>query len=150
MKLDALNRRIVESLQRDGRRSFTDIARELGISETAVRARVHRLTDEGVIEILAVTNPMMVGFDVMAMIGVRADGRLRAIADEVGGWDESSYVVILSGSFDLLVEVVCSDRWHLLDLIERLRAVDGVTTTETFTYLSLHKQTFTWGARETG
>jgi len=149
MKLDAVNRRIVESLQRDGRRSFTDIARELGISETAVRARVHRLTDEGVIEILAVTNPMMVGFDVMAMIGVRADGGLRAIADEVGDWDESSYVVILSGSFDLLVEVVCSDKHHLLELTERLRAVDGVTTTETFTYLDLHKQTFTWGARET-
>ena len=107
MKLDTVNRRIVESLQRDGRRAFTDIARELGISETAVRARVHRLTEEGVIEIVAVTNPLMVGFDVMAMIGVRADGHLQRIADEVGAWDESSYVVILSGSLDLLVEVVC-------------------------------------------
>jgi Lrp/AsnC family transcriptional regulator for asnA, asnC and gidA len=149
MKLDTVNRRIVESLQRDGRRAFTDIARELGISEAAVRARVHKLTEEGVIEIVAVTNPLMVGFDVMAMIGVRADGHLQRIADEVGAWDESSYVVILSGSLDLLVEVVCADNRHLLDVIERLRGVDGVTSTETFLYLDLHKQTFTWGARET-
>jgi Lrp/AsnC family transcriptional regulator, regulator for asnA, asnC and gidA len=147
MKLDHVNRRIIESLQRDGRRSFTAIARELGISETAVRARVQKLTEAGVIEVVAVTNPLMVGFDVMAMIGVNASGRLQEIADEVSAWDETSYVVILSGSFDLLVEVVCADNRHLLDLVQRLRDVDGINSTETFMYLDLHKQTFSWGTR---
>jgi Lrp/AsnC family transcriptional regulator, regulator for asnA, asnC and gidA len=147
MKLDHVNRRIIESLQRDGRRSFTAIARELGISETAVRARVQKLTEAGVIEVVAVTNPLMVGFDVMAMIGVNASGRLQEIADEVSAWDETSYVVILSGSFDLLVEVVCADNRHLLDLVQRLRDVDGINATETFMYLDLHKQTFSWGTR---
>jgi len=147
MKLDAVNKRIIESLQRDGRRSFTAIARELGVSETAVRARVQKLTEAGVIEVVAVTNPLMVGFDVMAMIGLRANSNLKAIADEVSGWDETSYVVILSGSFDLLVEVVCSDNHHLLEVVQRLREVDGVHSTETFMYLDLHKQTFSWGTR---
>jgi len=147
MKLDHVNRRIIESLQRDGRRSFTAIARELGISETAVRARVQKLTEAGVIEVVAVTNPLMVGFDVLAMIGVNASGRLQEIADEVSAWDETSYVVILSGSFDLLVEVVCADNRHLLDLVQRLRDVDGINSTETFMYLDLHKQTFSWGTR---
>ena len=147
MKLDHVNRRIIESLQRDGRRSFTAIARELGISETAVRARVQKLTEAGVIEVVAVTNPLMVGFDVMAMIGVKASGRLQEIADEVSAWDETSYVVILSGSFDLLVEVVCADNRHLLDLVQRLRDVDGSNSSETFMYLDRHKQTFSWGSR---
>jgi Lrp/AsnC family transcriptional regulator for asnA, asnC and gidA len=147
MKLDTTNRRIIESLQRDGRRSFTALARELGISETAVRARVQKLTGAGVIEMVAVTNPLMVGFDVMAMIGVQAGDDLQRIADQVSDWDETSYVVIISGSFDLLVEVVCSDNKHLLRLVERLRAVEGVRATETFMYLDLHKQTFAWGTR---
>jgi Lrp/AsnC family transcriptional regulator for asnA, asnC and gidA len=147
MKLDTTNRRIIESLQRDGRRSFTALARDLGISETAVRARVQKLTGAGVIEMVAVTNPLMVGFDVMAMIGVQAGDDLQRIADEVSAWDETSYVVIISGSFDLLVEVVCADNKHLLRVVERLRAVTGVRATETFMYLDLHKQTFAWGTR---
>ena len=147
MKLDDLNKRIIETLQRDGRRSFTAIARELGLSETAVRARVQKLTAAGVIEVVAVTNPLMVGFDVMAMIGIKANSDLQALADMVSGWDETSYVVILSGSFDLLVEVVCSDNHHLLGLVQRLRSLDGVKSTETFMYLDLHKQTFSWGTR---
>ena len=147
MKLDATNKRIIESLQRDGRRSFTAIARDLGISETAVRARVQKLTDAGVIDVVAITNPLMVGFDVMAMIGVQAASNLQRIADEVSEWDEASYVVILSGSLDLLVEVVCRDNQHLLELVQRLREVEGVKSTETFMYLDLHKQTFAWGTR---
>jgi Lrp/AsnC family transcriptional regulator for asnA, asnC and gidA len=147
VKLDQINRRIIESLQREGRRPFTAIARELGISETAVRGRVQKLTDAGVIEVVAVTNPLMVGFDVMAMIGVQATGNLQEIADEASSWDETSYVVILSGSFDLLVEVVCADNHHLIALVQRLRDVNGVKSTETFMYLDLHKQTFSWGTR---
>jgi Lrp/AsnC family transcriptional regulator for asnA, asnC and gidA len=147
MKLDATNKRIIESLQREGRRSFTAIARDLGISETAVRARVQKLTEAGVIDVVAITNPLMVGFDVMAMIGVQAASNLQEIADQVSEWDEATYVVILSGSLDLLVEVVCRDNQHLLELVQRLRQVEGVKSTETFMYLDLHKQTFAWGTR---
>ncbi len=147
MTLDAINKQIIESLQRDGRRSFTTIARDCGISESAVRARVQKMVEAGVMQVVAVTNPLMVGFDVMAMVGIRADSNLEAIADEVSAWDETTYVVILSGSFDLLVEVVCTDNRHLLQMVQRLRRVNGVRSTETFIYIDLHKQTFEWGTR---
>ncbi len=147
MTLDAINRQIIESLQRDGRRSFTMIARDCGISESAVRARVQKLVEAGVMQVVAVTNPLMIGFDVMAMVGIQADSNLEAIADEVSAWDETTYVVILSGSFDLLVEVVCTDNRHLLEIVQQLRQVQGVRSTETFMYLDLHKQTFEWGTR---
>jgi Lrp/AsnC family transcriptional regulator, regulator for asnA, asnC and gidA len=147
VKLDATDRHIVESLQRDGRRAFTVLAREVGISEAAVRARVRKLTDAGVIDVVAVTNPLMVGFDVMAMVGVQANSNLEQIADIVSAWDETSYVVILSGSFDLMVEIVCADNHHLLKIVQRIREVPGVKSTETFMYLDLHKQTFAWGTR---
>ncbi len=147
MKLDSTDRQIIESLQRDGRRAFTVLARELGISEAAVRARVRKLTSAGVIDVVAVTNPLMVGFDVMAIVGIQANSNLEQIADLVSTWDETSYVVILSGSFDLMVEIVCADNHHLLKLVQRIRDVPGVKSTETFMYLDLHKQTFAWGTR---
>ncbi|HET6848956.1 MAG TPA: Lrp/AsnC family transcriptional regulator [Gaiellales bacterium] len=147
MKLDLIDRKIIESLQADGRTAFTALAREAGISEAAVRARVRRLKDGGVIEVVAVTNPLMVGFDVMAMVGIQANSNLEEIADVVSAWDETSYVVILSGSFDLMVEIVCADNQHLLKLVQRIREVPGVKATETFMYLDLHKQTFAWGTR---
>jgi Lrp/AsnC family transcriptional regulator, regulator for asnA, asnC and gidA len=147
VKLDAIDKQIIESLQREGRRPFTVLSRELGISEAAVRARVRKLTDAGVIDVVAVTNPLMVGFDVMAMVGIQADSNLEELADTVSAWNETSYVVILSGSFDLLVEIVCVDNQHLLQIVQRLRQVPGVKSTETFMYLDLHKQTFAWGTR---
>jgi Lrp/AsnC family transcriptional regulator for asnA, asnC and gidA len=147
VKLDLIDRQIIESLQTDGRRAFTAMARDAGISEAAVRARVRRLKETGVIDVVAVTNPLMVGFDVMAMVGIQANSNLEQIADTVSEWDETSYVVILSGSFDLMVEIVCADNRHLLELVQRIREVPGVKTTETFMYLDLHKQTFTWGTR---
>ena len=147
MKLDLIDRKIIESLQADGRTAFTALARETGVSEAAVRARVRRLKQKGVIEVVAVTNPLMVGFDVMAMVGIQANSNLEEIADVVSAWDETSYVVILSGSFDLMVEIVCADNQHLLKLVQRIREVPGVKATETFMYLDLHKQTFAWGTR---
>jgi Lrp/AsnC family transcriptional regulator, regulator for asnA, asnC and gidA len=147
MKLDLIDRKIIESLQADGRTAFTALARETGVSEAAVRARVRRLKESGVIEVVAVTNPLMVGFDVMAMVGIQANSNLEEIADVVSAWDETSYVVILSGSFDLMVEIVCADNQHLLKLVQRIREVPGVKATETFMYLDLHKQTFAWGTR---
>jgi Lrp/AsnC family transcriptional regulator for asnA, asnC and gidA len=150
VKLDSTDRLIIESLQRDGRRAFTVLAREVGISEAAVRARVRKLTSAGVIDVVAVTNPLMVGFDVMAIVGIQANSNLEQIADVVSTWDETSYVVILSGSFDLMVEIVCADNHHLLKLVQRIRDVPGVKSTETFMYLDLHKQTFAWGTRPPG
>ena len=147
VKLDPVNRRIIEILQREGRSPFTAIARELGISEAAVRARVQRLTDAGVLDVVAVTNPLKLGFDVMALVGVQANSDLGHVADIVSEWPETSYVVITSGSYDLLVEIVCEHNRHLLDVVQRLREVDGVKSTETFMYLDMVKMTYAWGTR---
>ena len=147
VKLDPVNRRIIEILQREGRCPYTPIARELGISEAAVRARVQRLTDAGVLDVVAVTNPLKLGFDVMALVGVQANSDLGHVADVVSEWAETSYVVITSGSYDLLVEVVCEHNRHLLDVVQRLREIDGVKSTETFMYLDMVKMTYAWGTR---
>jgi Lrp/AsnC family transcriptional regulator, regulator for asnA, asnC and gidA len=145
--LDRVDKQIVEALQQDGRCPFTQLARDLGISETAVRARVRKLTDSGVMQVVAVTNPLMLGFGVMCIVGVQTDSSLEAVAEEVAGWDECSYLVIAAGSFDLLVEIVCTDNQHLLEVVRRLREIDGVRSTETFMYLDLYKQTYEWGTR---
>ena len=147
VKLDPVNRRIIEILQRDGRCPFTSIARELGISEAAVRARMHRLTEARVLDVVAVTNPLMLGFEVMALVGVQANSDLERVARTASDWSETSYVVITSGSYDLLVEVVCEHNRHLLETVQRLREIDGVKSTETFMYLDMVKMTYAWGTR---
>jgi Lrp/AsnC family transcriptional regulator for asnA, asnC and gidA len=146
--LDAVNKKIVEQLQADGRRSYAAIAQAVGLSEAAVRQRVQRLLDAGVMQIVAVTDPLQIGFARQAMIGVNADGDLREVADKLGALPEVDYVVITAGSFDILLEVVCEDDEHLLTLLnESIRSVPGVRDTETFVYLRLAKQTYTWGTR---
>jgi Lrp/AsnC family transcriptional regulator for asnA, asnC and gidA len=146
--LDDVNKRIVEQLQADGRRSYAAIAQAVGLSEAAVRQRVQRLLEAGVMQIVAVTDPLQVGFARQAMIGVNADGDLRDIADKLAALPEVDYVVITAGSFDILAEVVCEDDEHLLALLnDAIRSVPGVRDTETFVYLRLAKQTYTWGTR---
>jgi Lrp/AsnC family transcriptional regulator for asnA, asnC and gidA len=147
VKLDPVNRRIIEILQREGRCPFTVIARELGLSEAAVRSRVRRLTEAGVMDVVAVTNPLMLGFEVMALVGVQANSDIQAVARVVSDWPETSYIVITSGSYDLLVEVVCEHNRHLLETVQRLREIDGVKSTETFMYLDMVKMTYAWGTR---
>ena len=147
VKLDPVNRRIIEILQREGRCPFTVIARELGLSEAAVRSRVRRLTDAGVMDVVAVTNPLMLGFEVMALVGVQANSDIQAVARVVSDWPETRYIVITSGSYDLLVEVVCEHNRHLLETVQRLREIDGVKSTETFMYLDMVKMTYAWGTR---
>ena len=112
-----------------------------------MRARVHRLMDAGVLDVVAVTNPLKLGFDVMALVGVQAQADLEGVAQEVSQWRETSYVVLTSGSYDLLVEVVCEHNRHLLELVQRLREIDGVKSTETFMYLDMVKMTYAWGTR---
>ena len=146
--LDAVSKRIVELLQDDGRQPFVTIAREVGLSEAAVRQRVQKLIDADVMQIVAVTDPLQVGFSRQAMIGVRVAGDVARVAEALCDMPEVSYVVTTAGSFDLLVEVVCEDDDHLLDLLMgRIRRLHGVTSTETFVYLKLNKQHYNWGTR---
>jgi Lrp/AsnC family transcriptional regulator, regulator for asnA, asnC and gidA len=146
--LDDVAKQIIEELQADGRRSYAAIAKTVGLSEAAVRQRIQRLLDAGVMQIVAVTNPLTLGFRRQAMIGVRADGDLRQVADRLGALEEVDYVVVTAGSFDIIVEVVAEDDEHLLRLLnEQIRTVPGVRDTETFVYLRLIKQTYSWGTR---
>lgn len=143
--LDDAAKQIIEQLQKDGRQPYSTIGRTVGLSEAAVRQRVQRLLDAGVMQIVAVTDPLQLGFPRQAMIGLRTDGDLEAVADRLADLDEVNYVVITAGSFDLLTEVVCRNDDHLLEILQRLRAVEGVLSTEVFVYLKLRKQTYTWG-----
>jgi Lrp/AsnC family transcriptional regulator for asnA, asnC and gidA len=146
--LDDVGKAIVEQLQQDGRRPYATIARAVGLSEAAVRQRVSRLQEAGVIQIVAVTDPLQLGFRRQAMVGIRIDGDIRVVADAVAEMAEVDYVVITAGSFDVLVEAVCENDDHLLDLVgTRIRMLPGVRSTETFVYLKLRKQHYDWGTR---
>jgi Lrp/AsnC family transcriptional regulator, regulator for asnA, asnC and gidA len=143
--LDEVSKQIIEQLQEDGRRPYATIGKAVGLSEAAVRQRVQRLLDAGVMQIVAVTDPLRLGFPRQAMIGVRATGDPEEVADRLAALDELEYVVISAGSFDLLTEVVCRNDDHLLEVLRRMRAIEGVVSTEAFVYLKLRKQTYTWG-----
>ena len=146
--LDEVNKLIIEQLQQDGRRSYAAIGKEVGLSEAAVRQRVQRLIDSGVMQVVAVTDPLELGFARQAMIGVRTSGPIEPIADVIGKLDEVDYLVIAAGTYDLLAEVVAESDEALLNLVSnKIRAVEGVVSTETFMYLHLHKQTYAWGVR---
>jgi Lrp/AsnC family transcriptional regulator, regulator for asnA, asnC and gidA len=146
--LDDTSKRIIEQLQEDGRRPYATIGKAVGLSEAAVRQRVQRLLDSGVMQIVAVTDPIQVGFARQAMIGIRVEGEIAPVADQLAAMPEVDYVVVTAGSFDLLAEVVCEDDDHLLDVIARqIRSIPGVRGAETFVYLKLRKQLYNWGTR---
>ena len=146
--LDDVSKAIIEELQQDGRRSYAAIGKVVGLSEAAVRQRVQRLVDSGVMQVVAVTDPMELGFARQAMIGIRTTGSLEKIADAVAELDEVDYVVITAGSYDLLVEVVCESDEALLEVLSsKIRTIENVVSTETFMYLKLRKQTYSWGVR---
>lgn len=146
--LDEIDKAIIRALQMDGRMSYAKLGPEVGLSQAAVRQRVQRLTDSGVMQVVAVTDPLSVGFAVQAMIGVRAEGDLRALSSSLAAIVEIDYVVIASGAYDLLLEVICEDNDHLLTLVnDVIRATPGVRSAEVFTYLDLVKQTYSWGTR---
>jgi Lrp/AsnC family transcriptional regulator, regulator for asnA, asnC and gidA len=148
VRLDDVSKAIIEQLQEDGRQSYATIAKHVGLSEAAVRQRVQRLLDQEVMQIVAVTDPLQVGFRRQAMIGIRVDGDLTSVGEALTGMKEVSYVVTTAGSFDLLAEVVCEDDNELLELLtRRIRTLPGVQTTETFVYLKLNKQHYNWGTR---
>lgn len=148
VQLDDVSKAIIEQLQIDGRRSYAEIGKAVGLSEAAVHQRVQKLTDAGVMQIVAVTDPMQLGFYRQAMIGIKASGDTRALADRISTIASVDYVVLTAGSFDLLVEVVCEDDEELITLLNsQIRTLDGVISTETFVYLRLHKQLYNWGTR---
>ena len=146
--LDDVSKAIIEELQQDGRRSYAAIGKVVGLSEAAVRQRVQRLIEGGVMQVVAVTDPLELGFARQAMIGIKTTGPLERIADAVAELDEVDYVVITAGSYDLLVEVVSESDEALLEVLSsKIRPIAGVVSTETFMYLKLRKQTYSWGVR---
>lgn len=146
--LDAVSKGIIEQLQEDGRRPYAAIGKAVGLSEAAVRQRVQRLVESGVVQIVAVTDPIQVGFSRQAMIGIKAEGDLQDLADHLTAIPEVDYVVVTAGAFDILVEVVCEDDEHLLQVLNTdIRTLPGVRTTDTFVYLKLRKQLYNWGTR---
>ena len=147
-QLDELSKQIIEKLQQDGRRSYAGIGKAVGLSEAAVRQRVQRMVDAGVMQIVAVTDPMQLGFARQAMIGIRCTGDTTTVADKLAAIESVDYVVLTAGSFDAIVEVVCEDDDGLLDLLNtQIRALPGVISTETLGYLNLVKQQYNWGTR---
>jgi Lrp/AsnC family transcriptional regulator for asnA, asnC and gidA len=146
--LDDVSKAIIEQLQNDGRRSYAEIGKAVGLSEAAVRQRVQKLTESGVMQVVAVTDPKQLGFYSQAMIGIKVSGDTNLIAEQIGKLPSVDYLVLTAGSFDLLVEVVCENDDDLIDLLNRdIRGIEGVRSTETFVYLRLHKQFYNWGTR---
>ncbi|KJE78197.1 regulatory protein AsnC [Ferrimicrobium acidiphilum DSM 19497] len=148
LSLDATSKRLIELLQEDGRASYAALAKVVGLSEAAVRQRVQRLIDSGVMQIVAVTDPTRVGFMRQAMVGLKVTGNLSSVAQQCARLPEVDYVVITAGRYDLLLEVVCEDDEHLLELMsDRIRILEGVVSAEVNVYLRLEKQTYSWGTR---
>ena len=144
--LDDVSLQIIRELQKDGRRPYTSIAKSVGLSEAAVRQRVQRLLDAQVMQIVAVTDPLRVGLHRQAMLGVKVDGDVRDIAAKLAASNEIDYVVVCSGTYDILVELTARDDEHLLEVINtQIRSIPGIRSTETFVYLRLEKQTYSWG-----
>ncbi|HEY1529344.1 MAG TPA: Lrp/AsnC family transcriptional regulator [Galbitalea sp.] len=148
VQLDDVSKAIIEQLQSDGRRSYAEIGKAVGLSEAAVRQRVQKLTEAGVMQVVAVTDPMQLGFYRQAMIGLRVSGDTTLVADELGRIPAVDYVVLTAGSFDILAEIVCENDEDLIELLnKKIRQIPGVQSTETFVYLKLQKQFYNWGTR---
>jgi Lrp/AsnC family transcriptional regulator for asnA, asnC and gidA len=143
--LDDKDLQLIAALQLNGRANYADLASEIGLSQAATRLRVNRLLDSGVVEVVAVTDPLTIGFTVQAMVGLIVDGDIETLSNTIEGRDYTVYVVLTAGRFDLLVEVLCTDNDHLLDVLNDLRTLDGVQSLEANTYLRLVKQTYAWG-----
>jgi Lrp/AsnC family transcriptional regulator for asnA, asnC and gidA len=145
-KIDDIDLKIIKILNEDGRASFSHIAKALGVSPGMIRQRYNRLVEEGVLQVVAITNPMLMGLTTMAQIGVKINvHRMQEITDQIAAFEEVIYLVLLTGSYDLLIEVVCRDRDHLLEfLTNKLYSVEGVNEAETFVYLRIAKEEYAW------
>jgi len=148
-KIDRIDQQIIKILSVDGRTPFAQIAKQLGVSTGMIRQRYHRLVNDGVLQIVAITNPLLMGFATMAQIGVKAEvSRLEEIAEEIAAFEEVIYLVLVTGSYDLHIEVVCRDKTHLLNFLsKKLHAVEGVKEAETFMYLQIAKENYGWAGK---
>lgn len=144
--IDDTDRRIIAELQRDGRKPYTQLGPAVGLSEAAVRQRVQRMVDSNVMQIVAVTDPRVLGFGRQAMIGLKVEGDTRTVADALAAMPEVEYVVLTGGSLDILAEVVVESDDRLVELLnDKIRVLPGVRETETYLYLRIHKETYDWG-----
>lgn len=148
--LDPTDRRIIGALQADGRRPYSRIASDIGVSESVVRYRVQRLEEAGMLQIVGIADPLRIGFDRMALIGIKVrPGTVEAVCEAATALPETSYVAAIAGSFDLIVEVICRDTSHFTELLnKRLHHIDGVVSTESFLVLEIHKMAYGWGVGE--
>lgn len=142
--LDEFDHRIISILQQDGRASFAQIAKKLDVSAGMIRVRYNRLIEMGVIRVVGITNPLRMGYQMMAIIGVKADGsRLVEIADQVAALDEVIYLIIVSGTYDIIAEIVCRDQDHLLEFLsKRLYKIEGIRESESFVHLKIVKEVY--------
>ena len=147
--VDPTDRAIIRQLQNDGRASYADLGVSVGLSPPAVRQRMQRLMDSGLLQVVAVTDPLKLGLPVMALVGIEVDGDIRDVADAVGSIDEVIYQVLTSGSFDIFAEVVCADMDQLFEVVnDRLKRIEGVRATESFVYFDIHTHRFNWDVPE--
>ncbi len=147
LSLDDTNRAIIRLLQIDGRRAYADIAKEVGLSEAAVRQRVRRMLDTGMIQIVAVTDQIQMGYPRAAMIAINVDGDVQSAAAQIAKIEEVDYLVSTAGGIDLLAEVVATHDEHLFELLNTIRAIPGVRHAQTYMYFKIHKQTYQWGTK---
>lgn len=142
--LDDIDLKIIAALRQDGRVPFAQIAEQLNVSPGMIRMRYNRLIETGVLKIVAISNPLRMGYNTMALIGIRAEGqRLMEIADKIAALEEVIYLIVTSGSYDIIAEVICRDRAHLLQfLTERLYQIEGVRESETFMHLKIVKEVY--------
>jgi Lrp/AsnC family transcriptional regulator for asnA, asnC and gidA len=148
--LDDVDKGIIGALQAEGRRPYSRIGDELGVSESVVRYRVQRLEQAGMLQVVGIADPLRLGFDRMALIGLRVrPGTLHAVCEAVTAFPETSYVAAIAGSYDVIVEVICRDTAHFGELLtQRLHAVDGVVSAESFFVLEIYKMAYGWGVGE--
>ncbi len=147
VRLDATDKEIIRALQEDGRMPYTKLGPMVGLSAPAVRQRVLQLIEQGVMQVVAVTDPTTLGFGIQAMLGVKVVGPLDAVTADVSKLPEVDYIVVTTGRFDMLLEVVCETNQHLLETVNRIRSMGPVSEIEVFGYLELVKQTYDWGTR---
>ena len=144
VNLDETDLKIIEALRKDGRVAFAQIAEQLSVSPGMIRQRYNRLVEQGYLKVVAITNPLRMGFTSMAMIGIRVDGsKLLTVAEKVSKLDEVIYMIISSGRFDIFAEVVCRNHEDLLRFItEKLSVIDGVRESESFMHLKIIKEVY--------
>jgi Lrp/AsnC family transcriptional regulator, regulator for asnA, asnC and gidA len=142
--LDETDLKIIDALHKDGRVAFAQIAEQLGVSPGMIRQRYNRLVEQGYLKVVAITNPLRMGFTTMAMIGIRVDGsKLLTVAEKVSKLDEVIYMIITSGRFDIFAEVVCRNHEDLLRFItEKLSVIDGIRESESFMHLKIMKEVY--------